>query len=361
MTIGENIFDIDTPALWVDLDIMEANIAYLAKRLNQAGVNWRPHIKGIKIPAIAHKLVDAGGVGVTCAKLGEAEVMAAAGMKDILIANEIVGQKKIRRLVALRAHADVMVAVDDLDNVREISSAASEAGRRIRVLVELNIGMERAGLNPDPTIVDFVREIILLPGVDFAGLMGWEGHVVGITDLVEKKRVGEKAIHTLVEMAEMLRMEGIPVRIVSCGGSGSYTISASIPGVTEIQAGGAIFGDLTYRKWGAGTEPSLFVMTSVTSHAVPQRAIVDAGRKSMNCDIAMPYPNNIEGIELTGLSAEHGILKISNPIIELKVGDKINFVVGYGDWTVFLYDRLFGVRDGKIEIVWDIQGRGKLT
>jgi D-serine deaminase-like pyridoxal phosphate-dependent protein len=361
MAIGENIFEIDTPALWVDLDIMEANIAYLVKRLKQTGVNWRPHTKGIKIPAIAHKLVEAGAIGVTCAKLGEAEIMAAAGVKDILIANEIVGQKKIQRLVGLSAHADVMVAVDDLDNVREISSAASEAGRRIRILVELNIGMERAGLDPGHTVVDFVKETIALPGIDFAGLMGWEGHVVGITDPVEKKREGEKAIYLLVEMAEMLRREGVQVQIVSCGGSGSYPISASIPGVTEIQAGGAIFGDITYQKWGAGTEPSLFVMTSVTSHAVPQRAIVDAGRKSMNCDISMPYPNNIAGIELTGLSAEHGILKISDPNLELKVGDKVNFVVGYGDWTVFLYDRLLGVRDGKIEIVWDILGRGKLT
>jgi D-serine deaminase-like pyridoxal phosphate-dependent protein len=235
------------------------------------------------------------------------------------------------------------------------------AGQRIRILIELNIGMERAGLDPGKSTVDFVKEIIPLPGIDFAGLMGWEGHVVGITDPAEKKYVGEKAIHALVQTAELIRSEGIPVGIVSCGGSGSYTIVGSIPGVTEIQAGGAIFGDITYKNWGAGTSPSLFVMTSVSSHVLPNRAIVDAGRKSMNGDIFMPLPNNIEGLELAWISAEHGVLNVIDPNIQLKVGDKVNFVVGYGDWTVFLHDQLLGVREGKVEVIWDIQGRGKLT
>ena len=304
MIIAESIYEVDTPVLWVDLDGMEANIDYMKTQMSTFGVQWRPHTKGIKIPAIAHKLISAGAIGVTCAKLSEAEVMASAGIKDILVANEIVGEKKILRLVALQAHADVMVAVDDLDNVRAISRAAAAAGRRIRVLVELNIGMERAGVRPGQAAVAFVKDIVSLPGIDFAGLMGWEGHVVGISDPQEKQMVGEKAIRALVETAEMVRGEGITVRIVSCGGSGSYKISASIPGVTEIQAGGAIFGDVTYHTWGAGTNPSLFVMTSVSSHAEPQRAIVDAGRKTMNCEIFMPRATNLTGVELTGLSAE---------------------------------------------------------
>ncbi len=361
MTINESIYKIDTPALWVDLDLMETNIEYMKNQMDHFGVLWRPHTKGIKVPAIAHKLIAAGAIGITCAKLGEAEVMASAGIKDILVANEVVGENKIRRLVALRAHADVMVAVDDLSNVREISAAAAAAGRKIRVLVELNIGMERAGLTSGQTTVEFVKEIVSLPGIEFCGLMGWEGHVVGIADPIEKKTVGEKAIRALVDTAELVRKAGIAVQIVSCGGSGSYKISASIPGVTEIQAGGAIFGDITYQTWGAGTEPALFVMTSVSSHTIPERAVVDAGRKTMNCEVFMPKPNNIQGVELSGLSAEHGVLKITDPNLDLKVGDRINFVVGYGDWSVFLHDRLYGVRDGKVEIVWEILGRGKLT
>ncbi len=361
MTINESIYQIDTPALWVDLDKMEANIRYVKEQMDAFGVQWRPHTKGIKIPAIAHKLIAAGAIGVTCAKLSEAEIMAFAGIRDILVANEVVGEKKIQRLVALRAHADVMVAVDDLSNVREISAAAAAAGRKIRVLVELNIGMERAGLTPGQPTVDFVKQIVSLPGIEFYGLMGWEGHVVGISDADEKKAVGEKAIRALVDSAEMVRKAGIAVQIVSCGGSGSYKISASIPGVTEIQAGGAILGDITYQTWGAGTDPALFLMTTVSSHAVPDRAVVDAGRKSMNCEVFMPKPSNLQGVELSGLSAEHGVLNITDPNLDLKVGDRVNFMIGYGDWSVFLHNHLYGVRAGKVEVVWEIQGRGKLT
>jgi D-serine deaminase-like pyridoxal phosphate-dependent protein len=361
MIIGENIYKVDTPFMWVDLDIMERNIALMAARMKDAGVNWRPHTKGIKIPAIAHKLIHAGAIGVTCAKLAEAEVMAASGVQDILIANEIIGAQKIRRLVALRNHADVSVAVDDLDNTREISTMAAAAGCKIRVLVELNIGMGRAGIEPGETTLRFVKQIIDLPGLAFSGLMGWEGHVVSITDPGEKQQAGEKAIRELLNTAEMLKNENFPVPIVSCGGSGSYKISAHMPGVTEIQAGGAIFGDETYKRWGADTEQSLFVMTAISSHTVPRRAIVDAGRKSMNCEVNMPRAENIEGVELTHLSAEHGVLQVSNPNLDLKVGDRVNFVVGYGDWTLFLHDRLYGVREDRVEVIWDILGRGKLT
>ena len=160
MILGESIFEVDTPALWVDLDSMERNITLIAAYMRSAGVNWRPHTKGIKIPAIAHMLIAAGAVGITCAKLSEAEVMAAAGIKDILVANQVVGPKKVERLIALRNQADVMVAVDNLDNVQAISSAASAAGNQIRVLVELDIGMERAGIKPGQFTHDFVKQIL---------------------------------------------------------------------------------------------------------------------------------------------------------------------------------------------------------
>ncbi|MBI9045132.1 MAG: DSD1 family PLP-dependent enzyme [Anaerolineaceae bacterium] len=361
MTIGENIYKIDTPALWVDLNSMESNIQLIGSRMKAANVDWRPHTKGIKIPAIAHKLLAAGAIGITCAKLGEAEVMAAGGVQDILIANEVVGTLKIKRLVALRAHANPMVAVDDFDNAREISDLAAAAGRKIRVLLELNIGMERAGLTPGQPTLEFAQKIVDLPGLEFCGVMGWEGHVVGIEDPQEKQQVGEKAIQALVDSANLLREKGIAVPIVSCGGSGSYKISSNVPGVTEIQAGGAILGDQTYEAWGADIIPGLFVMTTVSSHAVPERAIVDAGRKSMNCEVFMPKVTNLEGIELTSLSAEHGVLEIKDSDIKIKVGDRVNFVVGYGDWTVFLHNQMYGVRDDVVEMVWEIQGRGHLT
>src|SRR5882672_3864446 len=173
---------VDTPSLMVDLDALEANIARIAAACRQNGINWRPHIKGIKVPQIARKLIDAGAIGITCAKLGEAEVMAAHGFSDILIANQIVGPQKIARLVALRASADVMAAVVSRDNVAAIAAAALAAGVIIRLVIEVNMGMNRAGVEPGEDCVAFARFIAAQQGVRFAGLMGWEGQTAAIPD-----------------------------------------------------------------------------------------------------------------------------------------------------------------------------------
>lgn len=359
--IGKPLTELDTPVLWVDLDRMEANIRYLAGYFKDAGVAWRPHTKGIKVPAIAHRMLQAGAIGITCAKLSEAEVMAAAGIQDILVANQVVGMQKVIRLVNLRRQADVMVAVDDLGNVAEISQAAVEAGVCVRVLVEIDSGMERAGLEPGVGVVDFVRRVAEFPGVSFSGLMAWEGHVVGIADPVEKRERCEASVGLLLHTVDLCRQVGFQVPIVSCGGSGSYPITAHIPGVTEIQAGGAIFGDVTYRRWGAGTQEALFILASVTSRPAAGRAVVDAGRKTMNCEISMPEVQDFPGARLVSLSAEHGVLQLDASAPQPMVGEKLSFAAGYGDFTVFLHDRLVGVRGGSVEVVWEILGRGKIA
>lgn len=358
--IGKGFDQLDTPTLWVDLDLLEKNIDTMATFFRQAGVGWRPHTKGIKIPAIAHKLITAGAIGITCSKVSEAEVMVAAGIQDILVANEVVGETKIARLVHLRRHANVMAAVDNLDNALEISRAAVAQGVKIRLLVELDPGMHRCGLIPGPAAVEFACRVAEMPGVEFAGFMAWEGHVVKIEDPLEKKALTERAVGSLVNTAALCRETGLAVPIVSCGGTGSFRVTAHIPGITEVQAGGGIFGDVTYRRWGAGTEPALFILSTVISSTVPGRAIVDAGRKAMNIEYSMPEPVNHPGVVLKGISAEHGILALEPNSAELRVGDRINFIVGYGDLTVFLHDQLVGMRNNTIEVIWDIQGRGKL-
>ena len=356
MNIGDSLFDLETPALWVDLDTMENNIRLMAKTMRDAGVNWRPHTKGIKIPAIAHMLLDAGAMGVTCAKITEAEFMAAAGVKDILIGNQVVGRSKIARLIALQSKSDVMCAVDDLGNAAEISAAAVEAGVKVRVLIEVNIGMDRAGIAPFEPAIDLAKKLLELPGLRFMGFMGWEGHIVGIADPLEKDQAGREAMRKLVGTVEMARKAGVPVEIVSCGGTGSYKISAYTLGVTEIDAGGACFGDRTYKAWGADTTPSLFVLTTVTSSNTAGRAIVDGGRKTFDARIN-PIPVGLDGVVYDHASSEHGTLVITNPDVHLKVGDKINMLVGYGDWTVYLHDRLIGIRGGKVEQIWEIPHR----
>jgi D-serine deaminase-like pyridoxal phosphate-dependent protein len=362
MPANRNYLDeIDTPALWVDLDIMQSNVEVISSYLRKFNVNWRPHTKGIKIPAIAHELIQNGAIGITCSKLSEAEVMAAGGIKDILIANEIIGDLKISRLVKLRKNADVMVCLDSYENAAEISGAASNAGVKVRVLVELDTGMGRCGIKPGRTAVEFVKHVHDLPGLDFTGLMSWEGHAAKINDEELKMESIQESVGKLVQTCELCREAGFGIKIVSCGGTGTYRITASIPGITEIQAGGGIFGDVTYRKWGAGVECSLFILATVISIPEPGRAVIDAGRKAMNIEYSLPEPRSLKTANFQKFSAEHAVIQYDPGIDKIKIGDKINFIVGYGDLTMFLHDVLYGVRNNRIQQKWEVLGRGKIT
>ena len=351
---------LETPALWVDLDRLEGNIQRLADHFRQAGVQWRPHTKGVKTPAIAHKMLEAGAIGVTCAKLGEAEVMAAAGIKDILVANQIVGPQKITRLVNLQRHADVKVIVDCIENVQAIGAAAIAKGVTVGVLVEINVGMERAGVLPGEPAVALAKQIAATPGVAFRGLQTWEGHTLTLTDPAAKRQGIEQSIARFVDTAQQCSEQGLPVAIVSAGGSGTYQITPFLPGVTEIEAGGAIYCDMTYQEWGVTLEPALFVQSIVTSRPTPTRIICDAGFKTLPRGFAAPKPIGIDHVKSVALSAEHGILNLDSPNTALKVGDVFDFVVGYSDATVCLHDMIYGIRQGIVETAWPILGRGKL-
>ncbi len=359
--VGQPKTALDTPALLVDLDVMEGNIAKMAKTFRDHKVNWRPHTKGMKIPALAHRLIKAGAIGVTCAKLGEAEVMAAGGISDILVANQIVGPVKIARLVNLQHHSNVMVAVDNWDNIREIDAAAIAKGVRVRVLIEVNTGMNRAGTLPGEATVDLAKKAASLKGVKLAGLMTWEAHTLRLADPAEKRTAVEAAIKTFVATVGACRAAGVEIGIVSCGGTGTYWITAEQKGITEIQAGGGIFSDMLYRKtFGVEHPYAMTILATVTSRPDPKRIICDAGRKTMTGDAAMPEPIGLAKVASMALSAEHTIVNLAEPNDSPRVGDKQEFVVGYSDTTVNLHDELVGIRQGKIEVIWSILGRGKL-
>lgn len=357
--IGLRKEELDTPALWVDLEKVERNIAHIAGELAAAGVGWRPHTKGIKTPALVHKLMQAGALGVTCAKLGEAEVMAAAGMRDILVANQVVGPQKAARLAAIQRHADVKAAVDSAANVAEIGAAAAAIGVEVGLLIEVDTGMHRAGVQPCEPVLALARTIEATPGVRLRGVMTWEGHNLGFDDIEEKRRGIEASIGQLLDSAELCRSAGIPVEIVSAGGSGTYRVTAHIPGVTEVQAGGAIFCDQSYQAWGVDLEPALFLRARVTSRPAPDRIICDCGFKTATRGFPAPRPVDFE-VASVALSAEHGIITLPGPDERLAVGDTFDMVVGYGDATVYLHDTLYGVRAGRVETVWPVGARGKL-
>jgi D-serine deaminase-like pyridoxal phosphate-dependent protein len=358
--VGRPLWEIDTPALLVDLSVMERNVERMARTFREAGVGWRPHTKGLKVPAIAHKLLQAGAFGVTCAKVGEAEVMARAGIRDILIANQVVGQPKIARLLDLLQTADPIVAVDSVANVDQLDRAARERGVRLRVVVEVNTGMDRAGVEPGGPAVELSAYVASRSGLRYAGLMGWEGHAVKIASPAEKRTTVVSAVGSLTDTATQCRAAGLPVDIVSCGGTGTYTITSGLAGVTEVQAGGGILCDVMYSEFmGVEHEFASTILATVTSRPTPTRIICDAGKKAMSSDAATPRPRLPDPIKSVGLSAEHATIKLLEPNTSIQVGDKLEFIVGYTDTTTMLHDELYGIRNGKVEAVWPILGRGK--
>jgi D-serine deaminase-like pyridoxal phosphate-dependent protein len=359
---GSSKDELDSPALCLDLDVMESNIRALVATCRRHGVNWRPHAKCHKSTEIARQIIEAGAIGVTCAKLGEAEVMAQAGVQDMLIANQLVGPRKIERLAALRRRANPIVCVDHEDQLAPLNAAGEPEGHAIRLLVEVDIGMCRAGTAPGRPAVELARRISRCPGLEMSGVMGYEGHLLTVADPSEKGRLIQAALNLLVETKELVEQEGIACPIVSCGGTGSYIYAVRHPGITELQAGGAIFMDAFYREacQVADLGFALTVLTTVVSRPTAERAIIDAGRKTLNQEIHPPRVAGRPGIEVAQLSAEHGTLKLSPEAQDLRIGERLELIPGYGDLTTVLHDEFYAFRGERLETIVPIEARGKL-
>ncbi|MBL9091773.1 MAG: DSD1 family PLP-dependent enzyme [Planctomycetaceae bacterium] len=361
--LGTSVDDLDTPCLVLDLDVMEANIRAIAAACAKRGVAWRPHAKGHKSSTIAKAEVAAGALGATCAKLGEAEVLGAGGVRDLLIANMLAGPHKVRRLVELRKIADPIVAVDSLDQVAPIGRAMAEAGLVLRVIIEVDIGLNRVGTQPGEPTLALARDIMKVPGVAFAGIMGYEGHLLTLDDPAEKLQKINAALDILSETKRQLQSEGIPCPIVSCAGTGSFLISIEHPDVTEVQAGGAIFMDHFYRHKCRvpDLQYALTVPVTIVSRPTPSRAIIDAGRKTLNVEVCTPEVLGRDDIAVKRLSAEHGELELAPSAQNLKVGDRLTIVPGYADLTVALHDKFYCVRGGKLVDIWPVEARGRVS
>lgn len=361
--LGITKAELDTPALCLDLDVMERNIGTVAETCRRHGVGWRPHAKGHKVAAIARAELAAGALGVTCAKLAEAEVMAAGGVRDILIANLIVGPQKLRRLVELVRHADPIVCIDHIDQALPLSQAMNEAGLKIRVLIEVDIGLARVGVAPGEPTLAIACQIKALPGLELAGIMGYEGHLLTVPEAEGKADQIARALGTLVETRRMLEAADIACPIVSCAGTGSYLHSVRQPGITEIQAGGAIFMDAYYRHKCQVPELNfaLTVVATIVSRPAPGRAIIDAGRKTMHGDFQPPQVVGRDDLRIVRLSAEHGELALDPSAQHLKIGDRLELVPGYADLTTVLHDQFYCFRGGRLVDIWPIEARGKLT
>lgn len=350
---------IETPALLIDLDLMEENISKMSQYFSSVKSKLRPHAKTHKCPIIAHKQIKANAIGICCQKLGEAEVMAYSGINDILITSEVVELEKIKRLVSLNKYSDVKVVIDNLQIAKVTSRIASKQGVQLGVLIEVDIRNKRCGVPPGKPTLEFAKKVIHLKGLNFLGVMGYEGPFFEFTNFNERRNAAQKLLNLVKETVEMLENEGIPVEIVSAGSTGTYNIAGEYPKVTEVQPGSYVFMDSTYRKLeGLDFKCALTVLATVISRPVPDRVVINTGLKATSSEFGMPLVKNIDDAKVVHLSEEHGIIQV-NPNSKIRVGDKLELIPSHCCTTVNLHEWYYVIKDDTVVALWPITARGK--
>ena len=352
--IGRSRSELETPALLLDLDIARQNIAVMAGHMERAGKSLRPHTKTHKAPQIARMQVDAGAIGVSTATAWEAIVMIDAGVDDILVANEVVGPSRIRALADAARDGRVTVAVDSAANLDDLSAAAVAAGSVIGVLVEVDVGMNRGGVRSKEEALDVARHAVSLPGIEWRGAMGYEGHCMLEPDRALRVTKQGKAMTHLFEVVDHLAADGIECEIVSAGGTGTYDLIAAHPRVTELQAGSYVFMDAFHGSLIPGFDVALTVLATVMGRH-GDRVILDAGRKGVGIDLMLPSPVGIEATTAF-VDEEHTGIDVpeSSP---LRYGDTVELMAGYGPTTVNLYGRYHVIEGGVVTDIWPVMAR----
>ena len=361
--IGKSKADLETPCLCLDLNTFEANVKKAAQMVAAAGKSWRPHAKCHKSVDIASCVIRHGAIGITCAKVSEAEVYAAAGITDILIAHLPVGAGRVRRLAELCRTASPIISCDHYVQAESLSAECVRQGVTCRALVDINIGMDRTGVRPGRDAIELAKGIDQLPGLKLAGIMGYEGHVMSMTDGAEKQKAIESSLGILSRIRDLYRSNGLCCDIVSAGGTGSLRQALQSDALTEVQSGGAIFGDPFYSRMpdSDGFAPALTVLATVVSRPSFDRAVLDAGRKAIAAEHHPPVVKDWADSKIVMHSAEHIVVELGPNSLEWRIGDQIELIVGYSDLTTMLHDDYFCFRDGRLVNVWPISARGKLV
>ena len=366
--IGDALDAVDTPALILDLDVFERNLATMSAAVRGTPVRLRPHAKSHKCPEIARRQIALGAVGICCQKVAEAEVFVAAGVRDVLITNEIVGAGKLDRLARMARLARIGVLVDDGGNVRDIAAAAARAGAEVEVLVELDVGAHRCGVDPDAAgapALQLARAIAAQPALRFGGLHAYHGGAQHLRTPDERVHAIACAARWAAQTKRSIEAIGIPCPTVTGAGTGSFMLERDSGVYTELQPGSYIFMDADYRR----NEPaegapvfaqSLFVWTSVMSRPTHDRAIVDAGLKASSVDSGLPMVAEWPGVRFVKASDEHGVLEVDAGAKSPALGTKLKLVPGHCDPTVNLYDWIVAVRKERVEALWPVSARGAL-
>lgn len=351
--------DVDTPALILDKAKLLRNIHKMADFVSGRPTKLRPHAKTHKCAEIARLQLEAGAVGITCAKLGEAEALADAGIDDIFIANQVVGAQKLVRLVALARRCRVSVAVDDAENVRQLSAAAAAARVIIRVLVEVDVGMGRCGVQSSEAAVALARKVTAAPALVFAGLQAYEGHLQNVTPLEKRETLVLADMRRALVAKEHIEAAGLKVQDVSGCGTGTHTVTSRLPWITELQCGSYATMDAQYAAvGGANYENALTVLVTVISRPRSGLAVVDTGLKAITPEFGDPAVL-VDGATWLDFSEEHGRIAVSGLASGLRVGDKVEVIPRHGCTTVNLYDRYHVLENDAVIDVWHVAARGR--
>jgi D-serine deaminase-like pyridoxal phosphate-dependent protein len=353
--VGRHKTEVNTPALLLNIGAVERNIQKMAHFFSDKPCELRPHSKTHKLPLIAHKQIQAGAIGITCAKLYEAKVFLESGIKSVLIANQVVGARQIDWLVNLSSLGELIVCVDSVDNARQISEAAEHRHRKIDYLLEINVGLNRCGVEPKEKALEMIKRINRFRHLRFRGLMGYEGGMFIQSD-EEKIKKCQQSNQLLVETKEIIDRAGFPVEIVSAGGSNTYNLTGVFPGITEIQVGSYVTMDYHNSCFGLDFEQAITVLSSIISRPENSRAIMDTGKKSLSTDEGLPVCI-LPGISISNLNEEHGHLELENGTPELKVGDTIEIIPSHGCTTIPYFNHYFITRSDIVESIVEIPTR----
>ena len=355
--LGDDISSLETPVLLIDLDVVDRNLQAMRRMVGGRPVQVRTHFKSLKCGGLAQYLAERGFETFMAAKLCEAEVLADAGIRDIVIGNQIVGPAKIQRLIELAERAQVTVSVDSAENVARLSEAACQVRTSLRVLVEIDVGQSRCGVNIPEESVQLARHVLNHPGLEFVGLQAYDGHNQHIFDPIERRDGCLTALSRIAEFRRALEVAGIKPRVVSTAGTGTADLSTTGEAITEIQPGSFVLMDCHYRKIAPAFDCALTIYTSVISRRGDQYCVLDAGYKAISKDYELGVLKDESLGRVGNMSEEH--TKIESPSVSLRVGTAVEVIPSHCCGTVNLHRRAVAVRGRRIQAVWPIEASGR--
>jgi D-serine deaminase-like pyridoxal phosphate-dependent protein len=358
--LGQPLEKLPTPIALVDLDQLDRNIETMAAFFAPLSANLRPHAKTHRAPAVARRQIAAGASCITCAKVGMAEAMVAGGIDDVFIANQVVAAQAIERLCVLARQAKVTVAVDTARNVADLSAAAQAFGVNLDIVIEVDAGMGRCGVQPGQPTLELAQIVARTAGLTFAGLHAYEGHVVQDEKAEIRKSGTEEMLDRTLETAALIERNGFDVQTITCGGTGTYNISGVYPGVTEHQSGSYVYMDPGYIEKIPAFGLAFSILSTVVSRPTSEKIITDAGVQSLANDYGIPLVKYHPELSYLYLSEEHGsFLAPGDASADFAVGDQLQVHPGHCCSAANLHDTAFAVRDGVVAEVWAVTARGK--